>query len=83
MPAAEPCGDRCGSATLRTIKPDRTGERQLAGSDGLSSPHYSPDGRFIAATTGDRVVLLDADRGTVVRTLPVATGELAWQPLPR
>jgi len=77
------CGGECENSTLHIINANGSNERTVPDSPGLTSPHFSPDGRFIIATNNSQVVILDPKQG-VVRTIP-AGGEVtnaAWQPVP-
>jgi Tol biopolymer transport system component len=76
------CGFECEASTLRVVRPDGTGERTIPGSNQLFGPHFSPDGRFVVASSEAGLVVVDPARG-VVRTLPIGGSDPVWQPLPR
>jgi Tol biopolymer transport system component len=91
QPAWSPSGTRIaylnrptigsGDATLRTIRPDGTDDRQLDTTHYyVRPPDWSPDGRQLAATRSDMmVVVVDAVTGAVVR--PIAPGmSPTWSP---
>ena len=49
----------------------------LPGSEGLYSPRWSPDGRYVSAFSGDSKTLLVFDF-QAQKWLPLATGSLSW-----
>src|SRR5258706_349379 len=68
-------------ATLRTVRPDGTDDRAMDTTHYyVRPPEWSPDGRYIAATRNDMmVVVLDGMTGAVIR--PLAPGmSPTWSP---
>jgi Tol biopolymer transport system component/DNA-binding winged helix-turn-helix (wHTH) protein len=52
-------GDSPGSAAIRMLDLKTREVSTLSGSEGLFSPHWSPDGRYVLAMSLDRLMLFD------------------------
>jgi Tol biopolymer transport system component len=69
------------NAVLRLLTLDTGRVTVLPGSQGLFSPRWSPDGRYIAALSFDslRLMLFDVDRRTWSEIIPAGTVGIGWE----
>jgi len=67
--------------SLRVVAGDGTGDRRVAAVVSAVAPAWQPERHVLAYATARRVVLVDVDTRTVVRTLHVSGARfLAWSP---